>query len=954
MAKRVFEIANELGVQSKAIVVKCQAEGIPKIDNHMSSVSAGLEATIREWFASAAAGSAHNTVETAAPVDFAQVRASPKARAKSKGKKADDADQPSTPDGIETETATAIAEPPVAPPRPRIRPSEPEAAPSAPPIIAPPAPVAPPSSPVRTVTDAPLAPHTPATRKIVPPAPPKAPNEEDGGAAPRERPAAEPLRPAARGPTHSPRMNVPARPTVVSPVGPKLEVQAPPKLSGPRVIRVETPEALESPRPARRPSPDIVTSQPTGRGGRGAGGGGGGTTAEEEARSRRNKRRVGAPGGAPPSRRSGQAETEPSGGWSAQDLIEREARLTRSGGFLRQRRRDAKLKSQAVPERFAAAAQTGGVVRIPAPFSIKDLSAATGVKAAEIVKKLFMKGIMATANSGIDVEQAQEVMLDFNIELEAVEAKGATDAVIEESRGREAIDVHPRSPVVTILGHVDHGKTTLLDKVRNTNIAESEAGGITQSTRAFRVPVRLGEESKHICFLDTPGHQAFSEMRARGANMTDIVVLVVSAVDGVMPQTIESMNHAKAAKVPIVVALNKIDLPQVSDSLTQQILGRLAEHGFNPTEWGGSTEVIRTSGVTGTGVQQLLETLDYQAQLLELKADFGGTARGAVIEARMVEGRGPVANLLIQEGELKVGDVIVAGRGFGRVRDITSDRGERIESAGPSTPVLVSGLDELPDAGDRFYIVESLRLAQDAAEQRRRQERERELATPKVTLESMFAQLKESEIKELRIVLKADVQGSVDVIKKTIEEVSTEDIKVRVLHAGVGGINESDVALAEASRAVVLGFNVIPSGKARQGAEQRGVQIRTYQVIYDIVDDVKRAAEGLLEPEVREEVLGHAEVRKVFKVTKVGSIAGCYITDGTVERNALIRVTRGGVVVEHDRVLEQLRRVKDDVRDVRAGQECGMKIVGYDDIKEGDVLECYRKVEVRRSLTPTR
>jgi len=953
LAKRVFEIATDLGVQSKAIVAKCKAEGIPKIDNHMSSVSAGLEATIREWFATSADGGAHTAVETAAPVDIAQVRAAPKARAKAKTKKTSDTEETDAPGGDEVQTATALADPPAAPPRQRIRPAEPSTPVETLPAVGPAAPASPPATPapVRVAPEAPVVPLAPAARKVGPVAP-SAPPGEDGGTSLVERPAAEPVRPAARGPTAAPRMNVPVRPKVVSPVGPKLEVQAPPRLSGPRVIRVETPEAIEAPRTARRGGADAVPMSPVGRAGRGAGAGAG-TTAEDESRSRRNKRRVGAAGGPATSKRSAQAETE-TGEWSAQDLIEREARLSRSGGFLRQRRRDAKLKSQSVSERLAAPAQTGGVVRIAAPFSIKDLSAATGVKAAEIVKKLFMKGIMATANSGIDVEQAQEVMLDFNIELEAVEAKAATDTVIEQARERAAIDVRARSPVVTILGHVDHGKTTLLDKIRNTNIAASEAGGITQSTRAFRVPVRLGEESKHICFLDTPGHQAFSEMRARGANMTDVVVLVISAVDGVMPQTIESINHAKAAKVPVVVALNKIDLPQVSDSLTQQILGRLAEHGLNPTEWGGETEVIRTSGVTGHGVQQLLETLDYQAQLLELKADFDGSARGAVIEARIEEGRGPVANLLVQEGGLKVGDVIVAGRGFGRVRDITSDRGERIESAGPSTPVLVSGLDELPDAGDRFYIVESLRLAQDAAEQRRRQERERELATPKVTLESMFAQLKESEIKELRIVLKADVQGSVDVIRKTIEDVSTDDIKVRVLHSGVGGINESDVALAEASAAVVLGFNVIPSGKARQAAEQRGVQIRTYQVIYDIVDDVKRAAEGLLEPEVREEVLGHAEVRQVFKISRVGSVAGCYITDGTVERNAFIRVTRGGVVIEHNRVLEQLKRVKDDVKDVRAGQECGMKIAGYDDIKEGDVLECYRKVEVRRSLAAAR
>ncbi|HBS29931.1 MAG TPA: translation initiation factor IF-2, partial [Phycisphaerales bacterium] len=461
---------------------------------------------------------------------------------------------------------------------------------------------------------------------------------------------------------------------------------------------------------------------------------------------------------------------------------------------------------------------------------------------------------------------------------------------------------------------VDHGKTSLLDKIRNTNIAAGEAGGITQSTRAFRVPVHLGDENKAICFLDTPGHQAFSEMRARGANMTDIVVLVVSAADGVMPQTIESINHAKAAKVPVVVALNKIDLPSVTDAQVQKIFARLAEHEISPAEWGGSTEVVRTSAITGQGMQELLETLDYQAQLLELKADFEGPAQGTVIEAKVEEGRGAVANLLVQEGRLKVGDVIVCGRAYGRIRDIIDDRGNRIKEALPSTPVLVSGLSELPDAGDKFFIAKDLREAQSAAELRLQQERERELATPKVTLDSMFAQMKQGDLKELLIVLKADVQGSVDVIRNSVEQISTDEVKVRVLHAAVGGISESDVTLAAASGAVILGFNVIPSGKARGLAEGKKVEIRSYQVIYDIVDDMRSAAEGLLAPELRQDVLGHAEVRAVFKVTRVGAIAGCYVTDGTIERNALIRVTRNGIVIENDRVLEQLKRFKDDAK----------------------------------------
>ncbi len=500
------------------------------------------------------------------------------------------------------------------------------------------------------------------------------------------------------------------------------------------------------------------------------------------------------------------------------------------------------------------------------------------------------------------------------------------------------------------MGHVDHGKTSLLDRIRRTNVAAGEAGGITQKTSAFRVSVEINGETKHIVFLDTPGHQAFTEMRSRGANLTDIIVLVVSAADGVMPQTIESINHAKAAKVPIVIALNKIDSPQATDAQIQKIYGQLAEQGLSPQEWGGSTELVKTSAIRGDGIKELLETLDLQAQVLELKAGFGGAARGRVVEASRDEGRGPLATVLIQEGELKVGDFIVVGRAFGRVRDIADDLGKRIKIAGPSMPVQISGMDEVPDAGDPFFVTPTLRKAEEAAEARRTRERQEHLQQPKVTLDSLLGQMKDADVKEILIVLKADVQGSVDVIQHEVERLSTDEVKIRVLHAAVGGINESDVQLAEASKAVIVGFNVIPSGKARGLAEQKGVEVRTYQVIYDITEDVKKAASGMLEPEIRQEIIGHAEVRKVFSVSRVGTIAGCYVTDGQVQRDALIRVTRNGVVIVNDRVLEQLKRFKDDAKDVKANMECGMKIVGYDDIKEGDVLECYKKVEIKRTL----
>jgi translation initiation factor IF-2 len=916
-SKRVFEIAKELNVASKAIVEKCRAEGIPDtvIKNHMSTVSAGLEATIREWFSESA--DAHTAVEQAGKVDLKSVRVAPKKRRAQGAKDSEEEDG----GGVAT----------AAPARPAGKAG---------------------ASGAEDGPDDGAAEAHPAAAKRAAAKPDAAEAGRAGAEEPESGEAAEPEasgddqdppragdgatsgapgEKAARQVVPAPQ-NVPERPKEVRPAGPQLEAKKPAKLSGPKVVRVEAPEIIAPPRGPR-------VSDAGAFGGRGVGGEGPG------ARRGGPSRRRGGGGGAGGGRRTGPEE---GGAFTEQDLAEREARLQRAGGYLKMRRQQAKRAAQA--ERSATPSVKGGKVRITEPFTIKDLSAATGVKGADIVKKLFMQGIMASINSGIDADQAQEVMMDWDIELEVVEARSAEREVSEAFEQRESIDERPRGPVVTIMGHVDHGKTSLLDRIRNAKVAEGEAGGITQATSAFRVPVHVAEDEKSIVFVDTPGHKAFTEMRSRGANVTDIVVLVVAADDGVMPQTIESISHAKAAGVPIVVALNKCDKPEATDTNIQRILGQLAEHGLNATEWGGDTEVLRTSASTGDGIQELLDVLDYQAQLLELKADFGGAAGGTVIEARVVEGRGPVANVLVQQGRLRVGDFMVAGRAFGRVRDIMDDKGHRHKEVEPPIPVQVSGLDEIPDAGDRFFVVDSLKKAQQAAEQRRQRDREQQLAQPKVTLSSLFNQMSESEVKEILIVLKADVQGSVDVLRNEIEGVSTDEVKIRVLHSAVGGITESDVILAEASNAIIIGFNVIPSGKARSLADQKNVEIRTYDVIYHITEDVKKAAEGLLEPELRQEVLGHAEVRQVFKVSKVGAIAGCYVTDGNIVRDALIRVTRGDIVVENDRRLSQLKRFKDDVKEVRAGMECGMKIDGYDDIKEGDILECYKNVEVKRTL----
>lgn len=588
-----------------------------------------------------------------------------------------------------------------------------------------------------------------------------------------------------------------------------------------------------------------------------------------------------------------------------------------------------------------------GPVIIPDPVAVKELSELTGIKAAEIMKRSLMAGNMITINAALDGMTAAELMAGFGIEIKIRQEASASFQIEQRAAARTRTDERTRPPVVTILGHVDHGKTTLLDRIRNTNIAAGEAGGITQSTRAFKVTVESGESPREITFIDTPGHEAFTAMRSRGAKITDVVVLVVDAVEGVMPQTVESINHAKAANVAIIVALNKIDRPDFDEKNLQRIYGQLAANELNPTPWGGPVEVVQVSGLKGTGIPELLELIALQADVLELKGDWKGNAQGTVLEARMEEGRGAVAQILVQEGVLKRGDFVVVGRGFGRVRDIVNDRGERIQTAFPTMPVAISGIDALPDAGDKFYVVDSLAAAEQAAAERRATERERELASPKITLDNIFETMANSKRKELPLIVKADVQGSLETLKVVLGRIKADDVTISIKHSGVGGVNESDVELAATTGSVVVGFNVTSNAKARKLAEIRRVDIRMYEIIYQLTDDMDKAVRGLLEPEVKLQVLGHADVRAVFKITKVGAVAGCYVTDGVVERNAQIRVTRDGIVVEKDRRLEQLKRFKDDAKEVRAGNECGMKINGYDDIREGDVLECYRTITVR-------
>ncbi|MEA3367301.1 MAG: translation initiation factor IF-2, partial [Planctomycetota bacterium] len=582
---------------------------------------------------------------------------------------------------------------------------------------------------------------------------------------------------------------------------------------------------------------------------------------------------------------------------------------------------------------------------IEAPITVKSLSAAIGIKASDIIKYLMVQGQMATINDALTEEQALEVALSWEMELE-VRAERAPAQIIEEIEGRQDAPeaLQPRPPVVTFLGHVDHGKTSLMDTIRKTRVAEGEAGGITQHIGAYRVPI--GERS--VTFLDTPGHEAFTAMRARGARVTDVVVLVVAADDGVMPQTEEAINHARAAEVPIVVAINKCDLPQADPDRVRR---QLTQYELLAEEWGGQTICVETSAVTGQNVDQLLESLSLEAEILELRANSDREALGTVIEGELTEGMGPMATLLVQDGSLKAGDVVLAGAAYGKIRVMHDESGREMQEAGPADPIRVAGLSDVPVAGDRFFVLGDLAVAKELADQRRHRLRETELAEQRRprTLEAVFEQMTEQQVTELAVIIKADVQGSLEALRDNLEKIEHPEVRVRVIHGGVGGINESDVLLADASDAVIIGFNAVPDPTARTLAEARGVDVRQYNVIYHVTEDVRKALEGLLAPEREEHRLGEAEILQTFRVSRVGTIAGCRVTDGTIPRNAQVHVIRDGLVV-YDGKIGSLKHFQDDVREARSGQECGLHIDGYDDVKIGDRLEAYEVVSVARTL----
>ncbi len=574
-------------------------------------------------------------------------------------------------------------------------------------------------------------------------------------------------------------------------------------------------------------------------------------------------------------------------------------------------------------------------------ITVRDLTERIGKPAGEIIKKLLLLGIMATINQELDFDTASLVASEFGVTLEMKLDKTAEDALSAENVEDSEEDLVTRPPVVTIMGHVDHGKTSLLDYIRKTKVTAGEAGGITQHIGAYTASV----DGRQITFLDTPGHEAFTAMRARGTQATDIAILVVAADDGVMPQTIESINHAKAAKCPVIVAINKMDKPTADPDTVKQELTR---YELVPEEWGGDTIMVPVSAKTGDGIDDLLENVLLMAEMLELKANPDRKARGVIIEAKLDHARGPVATALVQTGTLRVGDTIVAGNAYGRVRAMISPRGDRVKAAGPSMPVEIIGFGGVPEAGDEFMAVADEKLARQVVEERAAKARASMVkATSASTLEELYSKLEEGEVKDLNIIIKADVQGSVEAVRQSLEKLSNKEVRVRTIHSGVGAVTENDVMLAGIDGAIIIGFNVRPDAKAREAANRDGIDIRYYRVIYQAIEEMEKAMKGLLAPEFREKVLGHAEVRNVFKITNVGIVAGSYVTDGLIQRNAQVRLMRDNIVI-YEGVLTSLQRFKDAVKEVKDGYECGVTLENYSDIKEGDVIECFIMEEIPR------
>lgn len=599
---------------------------------------------------------------------------------------------------------------------------------------------------------------------------------------------------------------------------------------------------------------------------------------------------------------------------------------------------DKKKMISNFPSKKEEKAVVDGVVEYEEGITVDELSQKIGQTPANVIKVLFMLGTMVTINSSLNDEQVELICMEYGLECKKVvpvsEVNFEDLEVVDDPK-----DLVPRPPVITIMGHVDHGKTTLLDHIRKSRVAEGEFGGITQHIGAYQVSVK----GKKITFLDTPGHEAFTAMRARGAMITDIVIIVVAADDGVMPQTREAVDHALAANVPIIVAINKIDKP---DADPQRIMTEVSELGLMPEEWGGDVPYVNISAKKGIGIDELLETVTVVAELAELKANPKRMAYGSVIEGRLDKGRGPVATLLIQNGTLRSGNPIVVGATYGRVRQLVDDRGREIKSAGPATPVEITGLNDVPEAGDKFMVFETEREARHVGEERAQKKIEEERnSTSAMSLDDLFSQMKSGEVVDLNIIVKADVNGTAEAVKSSLEKIDVEGARVNVIRSTVGAISESDILLASASKAIIYGFNVRPDANVRRKADEEGVEIRLHQVIYKMVEEIEAAMKGMLAPEMEEVVTGQAEIRHIYKVSKIGNIAGCYVTDGSIKRDCGIRLIREGIIV-YEGKLASLKRFKDDAKEVNQGYECGLTIENYNDIKEGDIVEGYVMQEV--------
>ncbi len=888
-ATRVYLLARELGVKSSAIVKKCQDEGLD-VKNHMAAISAGLAATIKEWFSE---GENVTTIETAEKVDLEEVRVRrPQRKRVTVAQKEADVEEHGS---VAVEEAVAEEEP---------------------------------SESVEALEETQAEPEreTAVVEDQTAPAPPEvAPEEQE------IQEEVEPEKPPE------------PEPEPVLPAGPMLGKPKPAVLSGPQVVRVEAPEPLDRPRsrpkPRSRPRRDGAVTEPlmyTEKGG--------GSSSSETTDHKRGKHHKERTHGRRKEERDDEAakKSKLRTKWRQRDIEERQARLSAAGGEGLRLRPSRKITSKS--QRDAAAASRPEKVMVSEPITIKDLSSALGVKAADIISRLMRQGIMATANQVIGSDVAELVALEFGTELVVERKLSLEDEIRQEFESRERKNIKKRPVVAAMLGHVDHGKTSLLDKIRSTHVAAGEAGGITQHIGASQV----SWSDKTVTFLDTPGHEAFTAMRARGANMTDIVVLTVAADDGVMPQTIEAIAHSKAAGVPIIVALNKIDLPGCD---INRIYAQLSEHDLVPAEWSGETEVVKTSATTGEGIDDLLEALDYVAELLDLKADDTIPGTGWVIEAKMSPQQGPVATVLVKEGELSKGDIVLAGDTYGRVKMMKNSYGKKIKTATSSMPIEILGLDGVPQAGDRFFCLDDINRAKSAADEERLRSREKSLAErTQVTMDNLFSQIEAGNVKELNLIVRADVQGSVDVLKKYLSELSVDEVRINILQAMPGGITEGDVLLAEASNAIIIGFNVVADEHAAKTAEAEGVDIRLYNVIYRITEDLKKSMAGMLEPEEQEKALGRAVVRATFKVSRVGTVLGCYVSNGVVTKNARARLIRDNIVIRDALALESLKHFKDDAREVKAGFECGIKLAGYDDVKVDDVLDFYEIVQVARTL----